>query len=402
MKILIFSQQYWPENWRITSIAETLVSRGHTVAVVCGLPNDSHGQILPAYRKRSFFEEDHNGVHLYRIPDRKRGTTKFELFLKYRSFCKNGSKFVSKLPADFDVVFANQLSPVMQAEPALSYGKRFHKKVLLYCLDLWPESLEAGGVHPHGVFAPIFHHYFKISSNIYTQCDRILVSSPDFSERLHKNFNLPRDKIGLLYQYAEPIFYQPLPTPFFSDSKRHFVFAGNVGKAQDLKTLVQAARVVIDHPNIEVDVVGDGSALRALENYATKLEASNVHFLDRRPLESMPSLFASATAMIVTLSSVSFASLTIPGKVPAYLAAGKPIIAAANGSVSLLVREAGCGIAVASGDVRGLADALLYFETASANDLERFSQNAKRCSLARFTAKDFFPTLEKELMLLVR
>jgi Glycosyltransferase len=402
MNILVISQQYWPETWRITDTCEELVARGHTVTLICGLPNDSRGHVLPEYHKKENLEQVHNGVHIFRIKDCGRYHGDLCLYLKYVSFVRGCRRLLRKLPGKFDVVFVNQLSPVLQAIPAIEYSKKHNLSVLMYCQDLWPESLSARGITNHGFTKPIYDHYLKVSRTIYQSMFRILVTSPLYVDYLVKTCLVRPDKIGLLMQFAEPLFFKKSSVDLHGSRVHNFVFAGNVGKAQDVETLIKASALLVKDKRIAIHIVGDGSDLTEVKRLVKKLCLDNVVFHGRVPLSEMPTVYAGADALVITLSPVFFTSLVVPAKLTAYMAAGKPIIGACNGSTSELIKRSRCGECVASGDYRGLAALIQSFSNMSKEELLTYSNHGREYAKGNFDRRNYFDALEKELILVAK
>jgi glycosyltransferase involved in cell wall biosynthesis len=396
MKILVVSQQYWPEYWRIVDMCEELVRRGNDVTVLCGLPNYDTGKVLSEYRRGSNRNQQHDGVKIIRCNEHPRRRNPFDLLLNYYSFPFHAKKVVKKLPDDFDVVLLNGLSPVMQSFPGLLYAKMHSCRCLMYCLDLWPASLAAGGIKNSGFTKPIFLHFLKVSKSVYKRCDRILVTSFGFIRYLSNVCGVPENRLSYLPQYAESQFGEPSKPLILNPDKLNFVFAGNVGKGQDIPTLIRAAKL-LENSRIEINIVGDGSALSYCKKMAGDLSVSNVRFLGKLPFSSMPSLYAGADAMLVCLSNQEFASLVVPGKVQTYLAAGKPVVGACGDSVKSILLEAKCGFASESGNAESLAQCLSKMSSLSKNDLEKMGSNARKYAKEHFDRASFFDRLETEL-----
>ena len=199
MKILVICQYYRPEPFRISDICEELINRGHFVTVVTGEPNYPEGKIYKGYEHHQKSDELINGVAVHRCPVIPRKTGFIYRILNYFSFPVSAKRYIKKLETSFDVVFVNQLSPIMMAEPAIAYKKRTGVPILMYCLDLWPESLCAGGVNKKSL---IYKFFYTISKKIYTNMDRILISSSAFCNYLKDEFNIADHKIEYLPQYA--------------------------------------------------------------------------------------------------------------------------------------------------------------------------------------------------------
>lgn len=394
MKILVVCQHYYPEPFRITDICEEWVKRGHDVTVVTGLPNYPMGEIYEGYKGGEKREEIIGGVKVKRcklIP-RKRGI--LFRFLNYYSFAHFSKRYLKKLKEEFDVVFVNQLSPVMMASGALAYKKRHGTKTILYCLDLWPESLVAGGVKRGSILYKYFH---KVSKKIYRGVDEILVTSRSFREYFVKEFGIAEEKISYLPQYAENIFSAEECKKENGDTV-DLLFAGNVGRAQSVETIIQVAKRTEDIKNLRWHIVGDGSSLEDCKALATKLGVKTVEFHGRRDLSEMPAFYALADGMLVTLMADETLSLTLPGKVQTYMAAGKPIIASANGEIQRVVEEGECGYCTAAEDEEGLERSVRSFcldlESGRAKIL---GDNALKYYQENFQKEVFFQSVESSL-----
>lgn len=374
MKILVICQYYYPEPFRVNDICEEMVKRGHEVTVVTGEPNYPEGQIYKGYENHAHSDEVINGVKVHRCPIIPRKTGTLYRFLNYFSYPYQAKKYIKNLRASdgkpFDVVFVNQLSPVMMAEPAISYKKKYGTPVLMYCLDLWPESLVAGGIGRGSVIYKFFH---KISRRIYRQMNRIFVTSRMFSAYLNREFGIDDGVIDYLPQYAEGMFEKlPCREP---DGKTNFVFAGNIGAIQSVETIIKAAEELKDSP-VNFHIVGGGTDLERLKGLADGLE--NVVFYGRRPLEEMTEFYSMADAMLVTLKADPVLSLTLPGKVQSYMAAGKPIIGAIDGETKEIIEKAGCGYCGKAEDADELA-----------GNIRRFINDGKTAELGS-NARDFY------------
>ena len=368
MKILVVCQYYKPEPFRISDICEALAEQGHEVTVVTGLPNYPEGEIYPGYETAAGREEMIGGVKVHRCALHPRKNGALHRFWNYYSFVFSSRRYLSRLNEDYDVVFVNQLSPVMMAEGALAYARRHGKKTVLYCLDLWPESLTAGGISTNSPIYKIFH---RISRRIYAQADEILVTSKGFPAYFRDVLGLNSHNIYYLPQYAEGLFdhvspVQSHPGPY------HFLFAGNIGEMQSVDTILKAARELADDPNIHIHIVGDGSDLARCKQLAQGL--NNVTFYGRRDVKEMPAFYEKADAMLVTLKEEPVISKTLPGKVQSYMAAGRGIVGAINGETPLVVAEADCGLCVPAEDHAALAKTMRSL----VEDPARFAVYGKR------------------------
>lgn len=388
MKILVICQYYAPEPFRISDICEELVRRGHDVTVVTGVPNYPMGKIYDGYQRGQKRDEKINGVTVHRCFTIARKHGAIYRFLNYYSYVFPSVWYTKKLPGDFDVVFINQLSPVMMASAGLAYKRKYGVPVIMYCLDLWPESLLAGGV---GKGSLIYNAFHKISKRIYQQSDKIYITSNSFADYFEKEFGITATQY--LPQYAESIF-TPEQCRKEPNNCLDLMFAGNIGVAQSVETILQAARLTVNIPNLHWHIVGDGSKLDDLKFMAHGIE--NVFFHGRQPLEKMSQYYAMADVMLVTLQKNEALSLTLPGKMQTYMAAGKPIIGAADGEVPLVIEKSGCGFCAPAEDPNGLAEAVLKFLNVS--DRVRLGENARIYYEQHFSREEFMDKLEDVLV----
>lgn len=389
-KILVICQYYKPEPFRISDICEEMVRRGHEVHVVTGYPNYPEGILYDGYGKGKHIDEIIEGVHVHRCFTIPRETGSVKRLMNYYSYAASSTAYVlSKKCAatdgkPFDVVFCNQLSPVMMADAAIAYKKKYKVPIVMYCLDLWPESLIAGGIARESAIYKFFH---SVSKRIYRKMDKILITSRMFSDYLEEEFGIKKDKIEYLPQYAEGIFEQIPPRK--EDGIFNFMFAGNIGAVQSVETVIKAAEMLKDEPII-FHIVGGGTDLERLQELAKGFE--NIVFYGRRPLEEMPEFYAKADAMLVTLVADPVLSLTLPGKVQSYMAVGKPIIGAIDGETKAVIEEAKCGFCGKAEDAFELASNIIKF--ISFDNRKMLGENARDYYMTNYKEKLFMDKLE--------
>ena len=390
MRILIITQYYWPENSRVTDIAESLKKEGNEVTVLTGLPNYPQGYIYEGYRKGENRAQEHNGVHIVRAKLIERHHDTLHRFLNYYSFPHYASKLAKKLPSYFDVVLAMEESPIMLVKPAITYAKKYKKPLIMYEMDLWPESLLAGGITNKSL---IYKHYKKISAKIYSQMDKILVSTKEHINYIKELPGCSDLDIEYLPQYADTVFEES-DFGYEDNGVIDLMFAGNIGKAQSIDTIIKAAALLKDDTRFKFHIVGSGSELENVKKLATELKTDNVVFYGQRPLEDMPELYKIADAMLVTLEDKSYANMTIPGKVQSYMAAVKPIIGAINGSCSNFIVNNEIGYVVASGDGKALAELI---KGLNLKELQSIGNHSKDIYTRKYSKSIFIDKLISEL-----
>ena len=384
-KILVICQYYKPEPFRISDICEELVCRGHEVHVVTGYPNYPEGVLYEGYGKGKHIDEVINGVKVHRCYTVPRQTGIAKRLLNYYSYAISSTKYVlsKKCVASdgkaFDVVYCNQLSPVMMAHAAIAYKKKYKVPVVMYCLDLWPESLIAGNISRNSV---VYKYFDKVSKRIYKNMDKILVTSEMFQEYFESKFAIKNTYY--LPQYAEALFNPEIcykkPNEFID-----LMFAGNIGIAQSVETIIRTAAKCKDMKQVR------------WQNLAEELKLGNLIFHGRKNIDEMPQYYSMADAMLVTMQKDEVLSLTLPGKVQSYMAAGKSIIGAIDGETRKVVENAKCGFVSNAEDINDLANQVKRFVSLKSEERENLGVNAREYYNKYFSKETFMDYLERAI-----
>jgi len=396
MKILAVCQYFYPENFQINDICFELAKSGHDVTVLTGLPNYPLG-VVPEEYKSGKRNEYINGVHVIRCYERGREKGALNLALNYASFIFSSLRMVRRLKDEFDIVFVYQLSPVFMAIPAIKYGKKWHKPLLLYCCDLWPESVKMYVKDENSVI----YRFIRILSNkIYQSCDKIAMQSSSFIPYLQEMNGVKSDKLVYIPAFADEAYLEQGFTP--EGDTTDFVFLGNLGIAQNLFAILDAVEKNKDIPNFKVHFVGDGSCLEELKKATKQKGLENIIcFYGRRPVSEMPKYYKLADACIVSLKADNKTGLTLPSKVQGYMAAGKPIIGMIDGSAREVIEESGCGACVAANDIDGLATVMKDF-IENRHKYENCGQLGREYFKANFRKAIFMEKLQHEFEKLVK
>lgn len=359
LKVLIVTQYFWPENMRINDLVRDLIDKGHEVTVLTGIPNYPEGHVFGAYRANPGEYSNYYGARVVRVPMFARGKSSIRLILNYATFFLSASTIGAfKLRSmRFGNVFVYAVSPIMAAIPAIVIGKLKRAPVFVWVLDLWPETLRAVGVLQQPRLLKLVG---KMVSWIYNRTDYLLLQSHGFAADVRKYCTRPIDAKRLRYfpSWAEDDFSIPSPPSALvgNDSSAFtVVFAGNIGEAQDFPAIVDTAQRLLNVVNVRWLIVGDGRMSEWLAANVKSRGLDNVHLLGRHPLSEMPGIFACADALLVSLKTNDVFEKTIPGKVQAYLASGRPLIGMINGEAARVIEESGAGFACKSGDSAALA-----------------------------------------------
>jgi glycosyltransferase involved in cell wall biosynthesis len=366
VQILIVSQYFHPENFRINKLALVLKNQGHEVEVLTGKPNYPEGKFFSGYSACGSIKEFFESIPIYRIPILPRGSkSRLRLILNYLSFVLSGVLFAPWLlkKNKYDVIFVYAPSPIFQAIPASFLGWLKGVPVVLWVQDLWPQSAEATGYVKSGWVLKLIEKLVRFT---YSHTDLLLVQSKAFIEPV--STLAPNIPIAYFPNSVEDEFYSPqaIDAPKIESLQSGFtvLFAGNVGVAQSMETIVAAAERLRAYPEIKIVILGSGSRDDWVKQQVAEKKLSNLYLEGRFPVETMPILMRQASALLVTLTNQPVFELTIPSKIQAYLAVGKPIIACLNGEGGRLITEAKAGIAVKAEDAMGLAQAIIkLYET---------------------------------------
>jgi len=398
MRVLIVTQYFWPEDFRINDLARGLRERGHEVTVYTGKPNYPGGRFFPGYGFFGQGNESYDGIRVNRVPLIARGNSSgFRLALNYASFAIIASLLAPfRARGDFDVILVYEPSPVTVGIPALVLKALKGAPLLFWVQDLWPETLVAtDAVRASWILKCVD----RLVRFIYRGCERILVQSVTFVESIQR-FGIARERILYFPNSAEGL-YQPITlkpdAPERTQIPEGFkvMFAGNVGAAQDFETILGAAERLRNETAIQWIILGEGRLLSWVESEVKErgLERS-IHLLGRHPVESMPRFFALANAMLVTLRRDPILAMTIPARVQSYLACARPIVAALDGEGARIIDEAGAGVAARSGDPDGLARAVMEIYLMPETERQQMGERGRRYFEQHFEREMLLTRLE--------
>jgi len=360
--ILVISQYFYPEQFRINDICTEWVKRGYKVTVVTGIPNYPQGKYYDGYGIFKKRKETYNGIDIIRIPLIPRGNNAIMLALNYLSFVVSGFfwKAFTKIKADY--VFIFEVSPMSQALPGVWYAKKREIPCYLYVTDLWPENVEiVAGIKNKGILKAIG----VMVDYIYKRCDRIFTSSESFIQAIADR-GTDRNKLEFWPQYAED-YYKPVERSNANvpeipqDGIFNIIFAGNIGFAQGLDVLPEAAKILKESNTIvRFNIVGDGRFKDILKASVEENDVSNFfNFIDKQPAKRIPEFMAVSDATLISLSKSKVFSITLPAKTQSCLACGVPVIVSADGEIQNVINKAGAGVCSNAGDARGLAENIM-------------------------------------------
>ena len=396
-KILVVTQHFWPENFRINDIVEGFLQDGIAVDVLCGLLNYPKGEWFPGYSAAGPFEEEWHGARLYRCKEvPRRGNTSVNIFLNYVSWPWYAAHALHRLPGGYDAVFCFNTSPVLMCWPAIRYAKKHHIPFTNYVLDIWPENLYSVLNVKNKALRAIAQ---GVSDALYKKADRLIAMSEPLQQRLCQRTGMPPQKIAVIPQYCEDFYAVPQPDAALQaqfGGRFNLVFTGTFTPAQSLETVITAVQDARSRgaDMLHLLLVGDGMSRAALEAKVKELHAENaVTFYGSVPATDIPKFTALADALIVCLSDSPDLGLTVPAKVASYMAAGKPVLASMDGAGNAAVAAAG-GLSSPACDAAALADNLLALTRMDAAQRAAMGQSAKEYYLAHYRRSELLRKLE--------
>lgn len=380
-RILVVSQHYWPENFRVTDLCEGLVAQGIEVDVLCGLPNYPMGNLFEGYSYLSPRRQTHNQVEIFRageIP--RKGNTGPMIFLNYVSWPLFSLFSLPRLHGrKYDAVLCYNTSPVLMSFPAIVYAKLHKIPLTNYVLDIWPENLYS--------VLPIKNKLLRgiaqaVSNWHYRRADRLIAMSHSLAKRLSEESKKPLDSIAIIPQYCEDFYAQPADCSAlrrqFGD-KFHLIFTGNFSPAQSLETVIEAICIAQQKgfSQLHLILVGDGMSRPALEKLVKDKQAEEfITFYGSVPPQKIPEFCALADGLICPLADSPDLGMTIPAKLASYMASGTPILASITGEGAAAVQQADCGFATPAGDAAALADAMIQLYQLPPQRREELGKNA--------------------------
>ncbi len=397
-RILVVTQHFWPENFRINDIVEGFLQDGLEVDVLCGLPNYPKGEWFDGYGPQGPWEEHYGSALVFRAKEwPRKGNTSVNIFLNYVSWPLYAAAALDRLPGGYDAVFCFNTSPVLMCWPAIRYARKHKIPFTNYVLDLWPENLYS--------VLPLSNKLLRriaqgVSDHLYKQADRLIAMSEPLQQRLCERTGKPKSAVAAIPQYCEDFYAVPQHDAALEErfaGRFNLVFTGTFTPAQSLDMVLRAvleARAA-GAENLHLLLVGDGMSRESLQTLAQELHAEDaVTFYGSVPAKEVPKFTALADALLISLSDSPDLGLTVPGKLASYMAAGKPILASMNGAGFAAVQQSGGGLVSPACDQHALAENMLRLTTMTETDRAALGAKAKEYYLAHYRRAELLRRLE--------
>jgi glycosyltransferase involved in cell wall biosynthesis len=397
VRLLVVSQMFWPEDFRINELVEELVARGHEVTILTGTPNYPAGVAFPEFVANPEKFASYAGARVIRVPMLTRGQGKLRLMLNYAAFAVSATVagVVRFRRDDFDAIFVFEPSPVTVGVPAIALRALHKWPIAFWILDQWPETLKAVGVIRSDRALRVVGAGVRF---IYTRCDVLLTTSRSLVSRI-ATYCRPGQRIEYFPNWIEAAYEsadaEPAPEVPTLPGAFNVMFAGNIGDAQDFPAILDAAERLRDRTDIRWLIVGDGRVAAWVRDEIVRRNlANNVMMLGRFPTDRMPSFFRHADALLVSLRSDPLFAMTAPGKIQSYLASGRPVLAMLDGESASVIDEARAGFTAPAGDGTRLAENVLKLSALSEDARAQLGRNGVEFARREFSRAALVDRLE--------
>jgi colanic acid biosynthesis glycosyl transferase WcaI len=378
-RLILLTQWFDPEpTFKGLLFARALQDRGYDVEVVTGFPNYPGGKIYPGYRIRPIKRERVDGINVTRLAlYPSHDGRALPRIANYLSFWLSACFYLTFAAKRADVLYAYH--PPLTVGLAAAIAKLFRRTpTVLDIQDMWPDTLAATGMikasYPLRIVALVCRW-------VYARMTHIVVLSPGFKPLL-VNRGVAAEKITVIYNWADEAAIasagKARPAVMPDDGRFRLLFAGNMGLAQNLDVVLDAARIVAAaDPKVDFCFLGGGLDVERLKQRAGQEGLSCVHFFSKVSMAEVGSYLAAADCLLVHLRPDPLFEITIPSKTQAYMSAGRPIIIAVAGDAARLVEEAQAGLAVPPGDAAALAAAVLKLATTTKEARDSMAKSAR-------------------------
>lgn len=398
-RVLIVSQYFWPEEFRINDLAQTLTNRGFKIEVLTGLPNYPEGTFYKGYRPRLYQTEEWNGIKIHRVKEIPRGNSSLQLALNYLSFLFFGLiHLIFNSYKNFDKVLVYQLSPPFVGFFGIFLKYKYRIKTIFYIQDLWPESIS--DTNSGLGIKPVLYVLDKMMRFFYSHSDSILTQSDFMKEFIINKYNLNPAKVFSIPTTVENIFEsEELPVIqnlSFDDENFNIVFTGNIGKAQDFDNVLNIGELLKDQGQYQIHfhIIGEGRDKNRVEKLAKSRKLDDIFsFYGKLPLNSMPSILRQSDALLITLKSSIVFEKTIPAKLQGYMTAGKPILGMCSGVTKEIIETSNSGFCVSPGDYLSFVEKTIKLMNLKKSEMELLGKNAKEYFDKHFAREKIYSKL---------
>lgn len=395
--ILIIAERFFPEEFGINDLVQAWKAKGYTVAVLTQTPSYPFDKVYEGYRNKPYQTETWQGIKIYRVFSLM-GYTKsvFVKILNYLCFAFFSSLVSLWIGRAYDRIFVYHVGPLTQAVPAVLIKKLFRKRLYIWTLDIWPDSVYAYGFKKKALSEKILDAFVRA---VYKNCEAVFVSCEGFRQKIEKY--VPDANVIFSPQWApDDLNFDGVLSHESLQGGFNFTFAGNIGKVQNLENVIRGfALLSKDHYQTRLNIIGDGSNLDNLKRIVQEEDIKDVAFRGRRPLKEMPRWFEGSDVLIISLIDEPIFSLTVPAKFQAYLASGKPIYCVMKGEVADLVTDNKIGFVSHPDNIDAIQTGFERFLDAPKEELETMGRNMTSLLNNEYDRDKIIERMTKEMFL---
>jgi glycosyltransferase involved in cell wall biosynthesis len=398
-KILIVTECFYPEEFKINDVALSWRDKGYDVDVLTLSPTYPLGKVFPGYKNSFFQKDEYQGVNIFRV----HAITGYrdsliKKILKYVTFAIFGSIVALFIGKKYDCVFGFNGGALTDMLPAVIIRKLYKKPTMFWVQDVWPDSVYAYGFKRTRILSTFLDVFVKF---MYHNIDSIIISSKGFQPKLE-----PYIKKGLKFNYlpnwADDLNMDLEPKILSKIQKVHFTFAGNIGKVQNLENIIKAFCLLPDgcQKKSQLNIIGDGSNLYNLQMLANS--NSDIVFHGKKAREDMASYYKASNFLIISLIDEPIFSVTVPAKTQTYIAAKKPILAIINGDVADIVNDNNLGISVGPSNIELIKEAFEKCIDMPENEKARFTINNEKILETTFNKEKNINKITSQLIAIIK
>lgn len=375
-KILIVTEYFYPEEFKINEVAQEWKNKGYIVDVLTQNPTYPHGKIFADYKNKWFSKEYYNEMNIYKVKAvTGYKTSLFKKLLKYFSFMTLGSIVSLKIGKRYDYIFGFDVGALTGMVPAIILKQFYKKPVTLWIQDIWPDSVYAYGFKKTKFLEFLLNSFVKY---VYKYSSNFAISAKGFEKKIIPYVDTSKE-IFYAPNWADYLNKDLEKISLSSEQKIHFTFAGNIGTVQNLDNLIDAFGKLEDKylNKVQLNIIGDGSYLENLKNIVNKNNFKNIIFWGRKPRNEIYKYLEASDFLIVSLIDKEIFSLTVPAKTQTYIATNKPVIAVINGEASEIIRDNNLGLVCSPSDVEEIKSTFIKAINTSNEEKNEYIRNSE-------------------------
>lgn len=375
-KILIVSENFYPEEFKINELAVAWKKKGYEVTVLTQIPTYPFGQVFSNYQNKYYSKEIYNGITIYRVKAIiGYKTSLLKKLLKYLTFMFMGTIISLTIGRKYDYIFGFNVGALTSMVPAIVLSQFYKKPVTLWIQDIWPDSVYAYGFKKNKFLEFCLNNFVKY---IYKYTTNFAIAAKGFEKRIIPYLSKKKD-IKYCPNWADFLNKDLDSFQFSQENKIHFTFAGNLGTVQNLENIITAFGTLENKyfDRSQLNLIGDGSFVNELKKIVEKNKFENIIFWGKKPREEIYKYLKASDFLILSLIDKPIFSLTVPSKTQTYIAAEKPILAIIKGETLNLIHENNLGLSAEPNDIEQIRNVFMKAIMLDMLQKEKFTQRCE-------------------------